>query len=54
MTGRKWTTDAQEAWLRKELPMFLQADSMLMRKRFFADICIVWQGKWPDPLPTAE
>ena len=54
MTGRKWTTDGQEAWLKKELPMFLQADSTQMRKRFFADICIAWQAKWPDPAPTAE
>jgi hypothetical protein len=54
MTGRKWTTNAQEAWLRKELPMFLQVDSTQMRKRFFDDICIAWQGKWPDTEPTAE
>ena len=47
--GRKWTTDGQEAWLKKELPMFLQTDSTQMRRRFFADICIAWQAKWPDP-----
>ena len=54
MTGRKWTTEVQEAWLRKQLPMFLQADSMATRKRFFIDVCTAWQGKWPDPEPTGE
>jgi len=34
--------------------MFLQADSTPTRKTFFANICIAWQGKWPDPEPTAE
>jgi hypothetical protein len=54
MTGREWTTEPQEAWLKKQFPAFLQADSAAMRKKFFLEIYTAWQKKWPDPLPTTE
>ena len=52
MTSRKWTNIAQEAWLKLKFPRFLQADSTVTRKKFFMDVCIEWQKKWPDPEPT--
>jgi hypothetical protein len=54
MTGRKWTDAAQEAWLKLKFPAFLQADSTSTRKKFFGDVCVEWQKKWPDPEPTAS
>ena len=54
MTGRKWTTDLQEGWLKKQFASFIQADSAAMRKKFFAEVFIAWQKKWPDPAPTDE
>jgi hypothetical protein len=53
MTGRKWTEPAQETWLRKQFPAFLQADSTSIRRTFFTNVCIEWQKIWPDPEPAA-
>jgi hypothetical protein len=52
MTGRKWTEPAQEAWLKKKFPAFLQADSTATRKKFFSDVFLEWQTVYPDPEPT--
>ena len=52
MTGRKWTQPAQEAWLKKKLPAFLQADSTALRKKFLSDFYLEWQKEYPDPEPT--
>ena len=52
MTGKKWTEPEQETWLKKQSPVFLQADSTLLRKVFFKNVCSEWQQKWPDPEPT--
>ena len=52
MTGRKWTQPTQEAWLKKKFPVFLQADSTAMRKKFLSNIYLEWQALYPDPEPT--
>ncbi|KIJ91103.1 hypothetical protein K443DRAFT_126330 [Laccaria amethystina LaAM-08-1] len=52
MTGRKWTEPAQEVWLRKRFPAFLQADSTPLRKKFLSDVYLEWQKEYPDPEPT--
>jgi hypothetical protein len=52
MTGKKWTELAQEAWLKKQFPVFIQADSTSTRRAFYKNVCIEWQQKWPDPEPT--
>jgi hypothetical protein len=54
MTGRKWTTLPQEAWLKNQFPTFLQSDAGAMKKKFFTEVYIAWQKKWPDPVPTEE
>jgi len=52
MTGRKWTSEPQEVWLKKQFPMFMQADTPQMKKKFLVDIYTAWQTKWPNPAPT--
>lgn len=54
MTGRKWTEPAQEAWLKKKFPAFLQADSTALRKQFLSDVYLEWQKEFPDAEPTTE
>lgn len=51
---RKWTTEPQEAWLKKQFPVFLQADTPAMKKKFLTEVYTAWQKKWPDPAPTRD
>lgn len=54
MTQLKWTSDAQESWLKARITEFGDAETAYTRKTFFQQVTVDWRKEWPIPEPTAS
>jgi hypothetical protein len=54
MTRRKWTTAAQEEWLKGRSNEFALAEANNDQKTFFSKVITEWLEIWQYPEPTAE
>jgi hypothetical protein len=54
MSRQKWTSDKQEAWLKKAFEKFELATLNDTRKQFYKKNYSSWLEKFPNPEPTHE
>lgn len=52
--GRRWTTDAQEEWLKSKLPKYLEASAGQRYDKFWPPIYEEWFKVFREPSPDPE
>lgn len=54
MTGKKWTTKEQEAWLWGQRDEYRVADANNQRRPFYVKVYAAWLLLWPNREPTTQ
>ena len=54
MTRRKWTTEAQEDWLKARIGQFSDVEKTKECRTWFQEILASWLETWPNPSPMGS